>query len=214
MQWTDRMQAAGRGGAVAIAVVAGACGGHTIPTSPSPPVPTYTLSGTVTEQTAEGRVSVAGAVVRHGVSGRTATTDDAGGYRITDMTASMTTITAEKDGYLAATRQLQIAGDTRLDLTMARRPPPLPSTYVITGIVFERVGSTSRPVDGVAVEEAYSRRSAITGADGRYRIELTAGELGRNDGFVQIRARKPGFADAVHERAVWEDTSIDLEIRQ
>jgi hypothetical protein len=83
---------------------------------------------------------------------------------------------------------------------------------VITGTVTERVGSLSVPVEGAVVEDAYSRRSVTTGTDGRYRIELADSELGRSDGFVQFWARKQGFVPAVHERAIWEDTTIDFEI--
>jgi len=211
MKWTDRMSAAGRGLVMAAGMLTWACGG-TSPTWPSapppPPGPTYTLTGTVTENTSNG-APVAGAVVTHVSSGRTSTTDAAGTYTITGVAQATTTVTARKDGYLITSRTVSISGETRLDLVLNRTPP---SSYVIVGLVSERVGSGAVPVEGVEVEDAYSHRSAITGPDGRYRIVLTATELGRSDGFVQFWARKPGFVPAVLERAVWEDTSIDFEI--
>ena len=193
---------------VTIAVAACACG--STPTAPETPSPTHTVTGTVTESTSEGLVPVQGALVTHQASGRSATTDAAGMYSIR-VPPSMATISVTRDGFEPAIRMVSVFTDTRFDLQLVRRREPV-NSHSLSGIIFEKVGSVQTPIAGAVVEDAYSHLSAITGADGRYRIDFSPADLGQFDGFAEIHVRKDGFEPASRWVAIFGENRLDLEL--
>lgn len=130
------------------ALVLAGCSGSS-PTSPAPvprgPVATFTLSGTVFETAAHGRVPLAGVIVAELTSGQRAMTDDAGFYSLVVPVTSRF-VEISKHGYLTTTKPVSVAGDLRLDFEMARSGP-----YTLSGMVFEMTAEGRVPVEGVSV---------------------------------------------------------------
>ena len=79
-------------------------------------------------------------------------------------------------------------------------------TGTIRGQVTDAI--TKRPVDGVHVYLAGSELGTLTGADGRYQLNLRAGEF-------ELRARRVGFASASTRVTVLagQVTDADIELR-
>jgi hypothetical protein len=197
--------------AAVLTFAASAIGCGSTPTAPADVESGYTLTGTVTEMAAGARVAVEGAVVRHEATGRSAATDGGGRYTLADLPGRMATITVMKDGYENATGSVDLFTSTSLDVLMIRRRAPLPNP-ALSGIVYESSGSGQVPLAGVVVENGYTHGSSITDANGRYRLEISSGELGMTDGFAQIMASKEGYAPFLREVVVEGETRLDIEL--
>lgn len=91
------------------------------------PPGSFTLSGVVTETSANGTSPVDGAWVYLLVSGpagggwREAFTDRNGSYAIHGLYWSQPSVSVEKTGYDKTTASVRIDGDTRLDIRLVRR---------------------------------------------------------------------------------------------
>ena len=195
---------------VAIAALAvSACGGS--PTAPQSPLPTHTVTGTVTESTSEGLVPVQGALVTHQASGRSVTTDAAGTYSLSSVPAGMVTIMVSRASFDTAIRLVSLFADTRLDLQLVRHRE-LPSDHFVTGIVFERVGSVQTPVAGAVIEDSYSHLSVTSGSDGRYRLDFSPADQSRFDGFAGIFVTKEGFEPVNRSVVVFGEVRLDIEL--
>ena len=195
--------------ATAIVAVVAACGGS--PTAPQSPSPTHTVTGTVTEPTSEGLVPVQGALVTHQASGRSVTTDAAGTYALLRVPSGMATLVVTRNSFETATGLVSVFADTRFDFQLVRRRE-LPSAHFLSGIVFERVGSVQTPVAGAVIEDSYSHLSAITGSDGRYRIDFSPADQSRFDGFAEIFVRKEGFEPANRSVVIFGEVRFDIEL--
>ena len=194
---------------VGATVVTAACGSS--PTAPQVPSPTYTVTGTVTESTSEGVVPVQGALITHQTSGISTTTDAAGTYSLVRVPPGMATVTVTRDSFETAIRLVSVFSNTRFDLQLVRRRE-LPSTHSLSGMVFERVGSVQAPVAGAVVEDSYSHLSAVTGADGRYRIDFSPADLGRSDGFADVFVRRAGFETVNRSFVIFGEIQADFEV--
>ena len=123
------------------------------------------IHGTITDS-ASG-LPVGGATVTNGP--RVATSDAAGGYRLSNVPAGDQLLTFAASGYATVTRTQTIAGgqDAQLDVTLA--PPG-----AVAGIVTD--ATTGLPIAGATVTSAAG--VATTGSDGRYRLAgVPAGSL-------------------------------------
>ena len=195
---------------VCVALAIAGCGDS--PVAPDP-APTHTVSGTVTEMTTEGRAPVEGALVTHLATGKSTRTDVSGGYSIAGVPARMATISVSKEGFSGTTAVVDVTGDARLDLQLVRLPPPPPPPQpaVLTGLVYEQTPTGPVPVADVWLENSYIHAGTLTGADGRYRLEFTAG-LGPFDGFVSLFVTKDGYRPVTRELRVNGETRLDIEI--
>jgi hypothetical protein len=159
-----------------------------VPPLPEPPAATYTVSGVVSEMTPAGRVPVAGARVDEGTSGRTAVTDEVGGYSLTGLRQMTSAISASKDGYVSKLTPVTIAGDTTLDIEVERIV-----SYTLSGVVFE-LGEAGRvPIAGVELYcdncgSPQGHTFAYTDANGFYSFSWTF------NGSTPLFVTKPGYA--------------------
>ena len=122
-----------------------------VPTAPSSnpppsslPAATYTLSGDVSELTANGLVPIQDATVIEPVSGRKAVTDANGRYSMAELPAATRSFSIAAPGYLAASRTVTISGDTQLDIRLERIV-----SYTLSGVVFELADAGPVPIEGV-----------------------------------------------------------------
>lgn len=85
-------------------------------------VPTYTLTGLVSESTAAGRVPVSGVhiVLGEGYPDLTAITDAGGRFSIAGIGATTWGLTASKDGYDTLLMSVAVASDTSVEITLTR----------------------------------------------------------------------------------------------
>jgi hypothetical protein len=138
-----------------VAILISACGEGSIPTAPTqtiatpPPPPTTvtsTLSGSVSEMTAQGALPIRDARVTEMSSGRIAVTDPGGLYTIPGLSASTRVFSITADGYVTTTRTVTLSGDTRLDVQLERM-----ESYTLSGVVFEMTAAGQMPIEGVEV---------------------------------------------------------------
>lgn len=95
---------------------------------------TFTLGGTIIDGLSLGVLPNVGVRIVDGANaGKSATTNGAGDYSIADVApGSMTVIAGPTSYHPEATRGVVVADDTRLDIYMARMPPPSRPAYTIT----------------------------------------------------------------------------------
>jgi hypothetical protein len=95
---------------------------------------TFNVSGLLTDGTSGGVLPNIN-VQTVDSAGNTATTKtgSSGTYAIGGLAAGAAVLTASATSYETATRNIVISGDTRVDVVLARTPPPPPCLYVITG---------------------------------------------------------------------------------
>ena len=136
-----------------LAICASACGGadsapaSASPTGPTPtPSATFTLSGAVSEMTANGLAPIEGARVAEISSGRTALTDANGIYTIPGLAAMGRSVSIAKQGYVTQTKAVTMSGDTLLDFRLDRIV-----AYTLSGMVFETTAAGQTPVEGVEI---------------------------------------------------------------
>jgi hypothetical protein len=157
------------------------------PGTTNPPAVTFTVSGTVSELSAEAVIPVPDAMVSAS-SGRSAVTDGQGRYSLSGLTAATGSLSITKPGYVTAVRTLAMTADTQVDIRIERVPQ-----YVLSGMVFEMTESGRVPVEGV---ELYcdscgspdGHTFVYTDANGLYRLEWTL------NGVHPLFVTKPGYA--------------------
>lgn len=186
------------------------------PTSPGGPVPTYTVTGVISEATATGVTPLHGAVVRDERSGQETTTDDTGFYRLTGVAGSNNFISARKPGYIDTWQILSIFADTQIHLEMRRV-----ESYVLSGTVYEMTGQGRVPIEGVSVYcdscgSPLGHTWSETGTDGRYSFGWT------RPGEIPLIVRKEGYRLPDHlplgpmdgriVATVKGDTRFDIEL--
>jgi hypothetical protein len=134
---------------LSLVILSSACDlGASSPTSatrPPTPTTTYTLSGTVSEMTADGSTPIQGARVAS-ESGQAALTDANGLYSIPGLLASSRSVSISKGGYVTETRTVTLTADTQLDIRLERI-----ASYVLSGVVFEITPAGQVPIEGVEV---------------------------------------------------------------
>jgi hypothetical protein len=138
---------------VGVAIVISACdGGASSPTSPTlkaatpPPTVTFTLSGTVSEMTAQGAAPIRRARVADLDSGRAALTDASGFYSIPWLSATSHAFSITREGYVTEARTMTIRGDTQLDVRLVRK-----ESHTLSGVVFEMTAAGQAPIEGVEI---------------------------------------------------------------
>ena len=84
------------------------------------PLPVYTVSGVVYEDTEEGPVPVAGVLVNNSAIHDSARSDTNGAYRVSAL-RGVAGIDFSKSGYLSQVHTIAMEGDVRLDVKLVRR---------------------------------------------------------------------------------------------
>jgi len=114
-----------------VCAVAVGCGdGPSTPTAPTPPsnptptppAPTYTLSGRVTENPFTAVSGATVAVVDGANAGKTDTTDPAGSYKLSGLTAATFDVKVSASGYETKTVSVTLAADQTVDIELTRSP--------------------------------------------------------------------------------------------
>jgi Carboxypeptidase regulatory-like domain len=128
------------------AVLAGCDGGRRsgLPNGPSSTQQTYTLSGAVSEMTADGSLPIEGAQVADPTSSRTAMTDSSGFYSIPGLSRTTRSVVVSKPGYVSETKLVLMSSDTKLDVELNRV-----EGYILSGVVFEVTDVGEVPIEGV-----------------------------------------------------------------
>ena len=177
-----------------LATCTSACGGTdpgalaANPTGPTPtPGVTFTLSGAVSEMTANGPAPIEGARVVELTSGRAALTDGNGLYSIPGLQAAFRSVSTTKTGYVTHTRTVTMSGDTLLDIRLDRIV-----SYTLSGVVFETTAAGQTPVGDVEIYcdscgSPDGHTFVYTDANGFYRLSWTT------NGVHSLLIRKTGF---------------------
>ena len=85
-------------------------------------------------------------------------------------------------------------------------PPTRPLTYTLSGVVTELTLVGMAPVEGARVEEARSRRFAVTDTNGFYSLSrLSAAN-------TSISVNKPGYVSNTRTVTISGDTQLDLRV--
>jgi hypothetical protein len=117
-----------------------------VPTSPPAPSATYTLSGTVYEETTAGTIPVDGAAVAVSSSSLRIVTDKQGSFTVAGVLPLLTSMSVTKYGFVTAAKSIVVSGDTRIDVQLSRMP-----SFTLSGMVFELTERGRTPVVGVSV---------------------------------------------------------------
>ena len=204
-----------------LAICASACGGadsasvSANPTGPTPtPSATFTLSGAVSEMTANGPAPIEGARVAEITSGRTALTDANGIYTIPGLAAMGRSVSIAKQGYVTQTKAVTMSGDTLLDFRLDRMV-----AYTLSGMVFETTAAGQTPVEGVEIYcdscgSPDGHTFVYTDANGFYSLSWTM------NGSHSLLIRKTGFevvgpmggSRGTINATVRGDTRLDIEL--
>ena len=118
-------------------------GRRSSPTGPSSQQ-SYTLSGGVSEMTADGSSPIEGARVADPTSGRTAMTDSGGLYSIPGLSTTTRSVLVSKPGYISEIRSVSMSSDTKLDVELKRG-----EGYILSGVVYEVTDAGEVPIEGV-----------------------------------------------------------------
>jgi Carboxypeptidase regulatory-like domain len=201
--------------------VAGGCDTSSNPISPtfsSEPRPTFTLSGVVTEETANGVVPVGAAFVQELRSQSNATTDAEGHYRISGLLTGNGSIRVVKEGYL--TSSVDISADARLDIRILPIPPTM--IYTVSGVVFEVTPSGRMAVEGVhlycdSCGSPSGHTFTDTDAQGHYSFDWSLNGVHQlqvwKDGYVLTHpAGTLGSTEYINATVNGGDTNLDIEV--
>ena len=199
-----------------LAFLVGGCEGSgpvipLVPTSPPPPAVTYTLTGTVYEETPAGVIPVDGAAVSVSSGALRIVTDKQGGFTVPGVLPLLTSISITKYGFVTAARAVAVSGDTRIDVQMSRMP-----SFTLSGTVFEVTAQGRIPVEGVSVYcdgcgSPEGHTFSNTDAAGSYSFAWSL------NGVTPLYVKKagyqvPGAADGRVVANVSGDTRLDIEL--
>ena len=112
---------------VALMLATAACGdskSSIVGPSPAPapaPVATFTVSGTISEETESGAAPIEGATVLSADTETWVVTDAAGFYRMSGLRAGMARLVVSKEGYEDRMVEIMIEGDSQLDAQLIRQ---------------------------------------------------------------------------------------------
>jgi hypothetical protein len=153
-----------------------ACGGSSAtPASPAPtpgptPTPTrWTLSGTVRDREAQTAIGGARVAIVNGAnSGRSATTDAQGSYRLETLDAGTFNLEVSAEGFSTDTRSIALGSDLTVDVGLRKPGAPQPNIVgtAIDGVTDQRLSGVVVRVTGIG--------EAVTGSDGLF--ELTTSD--------------------------------------
>jgi hypothetical protein len=91
---------------------------------------TYAVSGLVTDGTSGGVLpNINVQIVDSASAAKSTLTDGAGNYSMSGISAGPATLTASAVSYQTTTRTIEVSPDTRVDIVLARTPPPAPVGY-------------------------------------------------------------------------------------
>jgi hypothetical protein len=210
-----------------LAVVSVTCGRGSSPVAPSPPpetpppavAPTFTLTGTVTNDRDHGILADARVeIVSGATTGQTAFTDAAGFYRVGDLPPGEYAVRVSAEGFEPTSSSFTLTADLTLDLALTRwsdgdstpEPPPPPADrWVLAGMATD--AGTRLPLAGVSIEVTdgvNSGRTATTGADGRYlMVDLAPGS-------ATIRATLEQYLPKSATIALQDDRTLDFSLER
>lgn len=161
---------------VLAAVLAGCDGGRRsgLPNGPSSTQQTYTLSGAVSEMTADGSLPIEGAQVADPSSGRTAMSDSSGFYSIPGLSRTTSSVVVSKSGYVSETKLVLMSSDTKLDVELNRV-----GGFILSGVVFEVTDAGEVPIEGAELYcdscgSPIGHTFVSTDANGSYSLAWTA----------------------------------------
>lgn len=200
---------------VFVAVLAGCDGGRRSgPNGPSTTQQTYTLSGAVSEITADGSAPIVGARVMDMSFGRAVLTDANGSYSIPGLPATSHSVSVSKEGYVTETKALTMSSDTQLDIRLERN-----AYYSLSGVVFEMTAEGRVPIEGVQVYcdscgSPDGHTFVSTDANGSYSLAWTA------NGSHTLYVTKAGYrifdpapaAQDMINATVRGDTRFDIQL--
>ena len=178
------------------------------PNAPSPQL-SYTLSGAVSEMTADGPSPIEGAQIADSASGRTAMSDSGGLYSIPGLASATRSVLVSKPGYVSETKSVAMSGDTKLDVQLDRA-----GGHILSGVVFEVTAAGEVPIEGV---ELYcdscgspdGHTFVNTDVNGVYRLAYTS------NGSHQLYVTKAGYqiADRLLDQYGWITATVRGDTR-
>ena len=180
--------------------------------TPTGPVVTYSISGTVSEVTPSGLAPLPGAEVREEYSRVQAVTDSNGFYTLSGVYGSSPSVKVTRNWYVPQSKSLVGEIDARLDFQVDRVV-----TYVLSGVVFEVAHGRRLPVEDVELYcggcgSADGHTYTYTDVDGFYSFSWVLGG-------TQFSVSKPGYRLADDHRRdsmvvtnVTSDTHLDVEL--
>jgi len=201
--------------AATLAILLSACSsGVDVATAPSPPAPTYTLSGTVVEVTESGSTPVEGVRVEAGLPRRSTFTSSSGVFSISGLSVGRSDVVTSKSGYSTDTRPVLLTGDMRLDITVNRLP-----TYTLSGIAFEVTPAGQVPIEGVEIYcdscGPFGHTRVFTDSNGRYVMSevlpVTHSLLVQKTGFAVVDPIGSTAGYDVKDVKVEGDTRFDIQ---
>jgi len=214
MEWTkcipDRLWASWPGGeslAMRIGLIATivalsvACGSEppTAPSTPVPPPPTFTLTGTVMEARVEVRTPARNIPVEISPTRRTVT-DSAGNFSIPGLAEGTYVLNVRGFLYEPMSTTVRIQGDTRIELEIVPTP-----VFALSGIVYEDTEDGPIPVPGVYVNNSEIHDSTRTDTTGAYRVLALRG-------VAQISFTKSGYVDQAAAIVMEGDVRLDVKL--
>ena len=185
-----------------------ACGDtkNASPISPTAPpiavaLPTYTLSGVISDATPAGVAPLEGVQVWTGP--QHVTTDGNGYYSISGLTAS-SGIFVTKVGYKQVRKSLTLNGDARLDLQLE----PL-DKYSFSGVVSEETPTGLVPVEGALVTGSWDY-PVTTDRNGFF--DIPGGLYESDDYDYSVYVIKDGYQTFMKTLTVSDDTRLDVHL--
>ena len=175
------------------------------PNAPTPPPvggvapPTFTLSGTVVESTANGPrpVSFTDVWISSDFRG---TTNLEGKYSIPALPAGTYSVRFTSLVHEITTRTVQIGADTTFDVELV----PLKS-FTLSGTVFEMTDAGPVPVAGVHVENSNIHDMWLTDERGFYSVTVHRGS-------IHLFVAKSGYRDGTRTVSIDGDTTLDIQL--
>jgi hypothetical protein len=178
------------------------------------------MSGTVTEMTPAGPLSVVGVRVALTDAGnaRFVVSDQNGHYSIPNLHNGAVQVQSTRNGFETDSRVVMLEGDTRFDIQLIRIPPP--PTFTVSGVVFEMTAAGQVPVQGVWMwcddcDQSDIELPLLTDANGFYTFSgLTNGvhPLLLSKSGYSVVAPTPGHGPGETAVTVNGDTRFDIQL--
>lgn len=175
--------------------------------------PVFTISGVVTELTADGETPVEGVTVTEGAAHTWARTDARGAYRLSGLRQGNFPVWMGKPAYDTVTTPVQLTSDMQLNVRVQRYV-----SFVLSGMVYETTPNGRVPLQGVvlycdACGSPEGHTFVTTDANGLYRFAWTRN--GKNwidfiskDGYTYAGPHEFGSIPVI----VDGDTTFDIEL--